>query len=119
MNCAAFFSSTLTNPRASSCLAHSSTVPDNQVSDAPGLWRAAHLMTVFVLGLTSVMERGSACEQASNRPRKVTNPNLVNAFDMALPVGFVVQFELYWRKMIAIRAPKLCGQTDPPVYRIV
>src|SRR5512147_949759 len=80
-SCAALLSSTLTNPCASSCLAHNSTIADNDMSGATGPWRAEHFMTAFVLGLTSVMESGSTWAQAS-RLRIPIRPNFLSVFDI-------------------------------------
>ncbi len=87
ISCAAVFSSTLTKPRASNCFAHSSTTLDNESLRATGLSRAAHCSTAFVLGLTKVIDSGSACAQAMTWTNVRTRLSFVSAFNITSPGG--------------------------------
>ncbi len=82
ISCAAVFSSTLTKPRASNCFAHSATTPDNEPLCAIVFSRAEHFNTVFVLGLTKVIDNGSTWAQARTWNNVSTRLNFVSALNI-------------------------------------
>jgi hypothetical protein len=83
---------------------------DNETSDGVGACRAAHLITVFVLGLISVIESGSACEQASGSPAAIASANRASALVMKASI----RVKQIWPKFVKNESGKLSANRAVP-----